>query len=47
MFSFKRVCVCVQVLQEFHQQLFVKKNFMFQRAPDFMFQPSESDTVNQ
>ncbi|XP_030294799.1 F-BAR and double SH3 domains protein 2-like [Sparus aurata] len=35
------------VLQEFHQQLFVKKNFMFQQAPDLMFQPSESDTVNQ
>ncbi|KAM8742531.1 F-BAR and double SH3 domains protein 2-like [Acanthopagrus schlegelii] len=35
------------VLQEFHQQLFVKKNFMFQRAPDFMFQPIESDTVMQ
>ncbi|XP_073335648.1 F-BAR and double SH3 domains protein 2-like [Pagrus major] len=35
------------VLQEFHQQLFVKKNFMFQQAPDFMFQPIESDTVMQ
>ncbi|KAI4792146.1 hypothetical protein KUCAC02_033580 [Chaenocephalus aceratus] len=33
------------VLQEFHQQLFVEKNLMFQQAPDFMFQPSDTDTV--
>ncbi|XP_078142768.1 F-BAR and double SH3 domains protein 2-like [Centroberyx gerrardi] len=35
------------VLQEFHQQLFVQKNIVFQRAPDFLFQPSDSDTVVQ
>lgn len=35
-----------QVLQEFHQQLFVQKNPAFQPAPDFMFQPADSDTVN-
>ncbi|XP_054481967.1 F-BAR and double SH3 domains protein 2-like [Anoplopoma fimbria] len=33
------------VLQEFHQQLFVQKNLMFQQAPDFSFQPIDSDTV--
>ncbi|KAI9528574.1 hypothetical protein NQZ68_018754 [Dissostichus eleginoides] len=33
------------VLQEFHQQLFVEKNLMFQQAPDFIFQPSDTDTV--
>lgn len=36
----------VQVLQEFHQQLFVQKNLMFQQAADFLFQPIDSDTVN-
>ncbi|KAM9348241.1 F-BAR and double SH3 domains protein 2-like [Symphorus nematophorus] len=35
------------VLQEFHQQLFVQKNLMFQQAPDFMYQPIDSDTVLQ
>ncbi|KAF3840618.1 hypothetical protein F7725_006480, partial [Dissostichus mawsoni] len=30
---------------EFHQQLFVEKNLMFQQAPDFIFQPSDTDTV--
>uniref|UniRef100_A0A3P8QXS8 FCH and double SH3 domains 2 n=1 Tax=Astatotilapia calliptera TaxID=8154 RepID=A0A3P8QXS8_ASTCA len=34
------------VLQEFHQQLFVQKNMAFQQAPDLMFQPVDSDTVN-
>ncbi|KAM6907470.1 F-BAR and double SH3 domains protein 2-like [Xenentodon cancila] len=35
------------VLQEFHQQLFVQKNPMFQQAPDFLYQPIDSDTVMQ
>lgn len=35
-----------QVLQEFHQQLFVQKNPAFQPAPDFTFQPADSDTVS-
>ncbi|KAK9536937.1 hypothetical protein VZT92_006682 [Zoarces viviparus] len=35
------------VLQEFHQQLFVQKNLMFQRASAFSFQPVDSDTVMQ
>ncbi|XP_029029865.1 F-BAR and double SH3 domains protein 2-like isoform X3 [Betta splendens] len=35
------------VLQEFHQQLFVQKNSMFQQAPDFLYQPIDSDTVTQ
>uniref|UniRef100_G3QCG3 FCH and double SH3 domains 2 n=1 Tax=Gasterosteus aculeatus aculeatus TaxID=481459 RepID=G3QCG3_GASAC len=34
------------VLQEFHQQQFVEKNPVFQAAPDFCFQPVDSDTVN-
>ncbi|CAN9501047.1 unnamed protein product [Ophioblennius macclurei] len=33
------------ILQDFHQQLFVQKNQMFQQAPDFLFQPNESDSV--
>nr|XP_024656914.1 F-BAR and double SH3 domains protein 2-like [Maylandia zebra] len=37
----------MQVLQEFHQQLFVQKNMAFQQAPDFMFQPVDSDTASQ
>ncbi|XP_026227265.1 F-BAR and double SH3 domains protein 2-like [Anabas testudineus] len=36
-----------EVLQEFHQQLFVHKNPMFQQAPDFLYQPIDSDTVVQ
>uniref|UniRef100_A0A8C2XRH7 FCH and double SH3 domains 2 n=1 Tax=Cyclopterus lumpus TaxID=8103 RepID=A0A8C2XRH7_CYCLU len=35
------------VLQEFHQQQFVQKNLVFQKAPDFSFQPIDSDTVMQ
>ncbi|XP_008280691.1 FCH and double SH3 domains protein 2-like isoform X2 [Stegastes partitus] len=35
------------VLQEFHQQQFVQKNPMFQQAPDFSYQPIDSDTVMQ
>ncbi|KAM4545327.1 F-BAR and double SH3 domains protein 2-like [Odontesthes bonariensis] len=35
------------VLQEFHQQVFVQKNSVFQQAPDFLYQPSDSDTVMQ
>uniref|UniRef100_A0A672ZUC0 F-BAR and double SH3 domains protein 2 n=1 Tax=Sphaeramia orbicularis TaxID=375764 RepID=A0A672ZUC0_9TELE len=35
------------VLQEFHQQLFVQKNLVFQHGPDFLYQPVESDTVMQ
>ncbi|KAE8287669.1 F-BAR and double SH3 domains protein 2 Carom SH3 multiple domains protein 3 [Larimichthys crocea] len=35
------------VLQEFHQQLFIQKNLVFQQAPDFLYQPIESDTVMQ
>lgn len=34
------------MLQEFHQQLFVQKNATFQPAPDFTFQPTDSDMVN-
>ncbi|KAG7279251.1 hypothetical protein CRUP_010867 [Coryphaenoides rupestris] len=34
-----------EVLQEFHQQLFVQRNQMFHKAPDFLFQPSDSDTA--
>uniref|UniRef100_A0AAQ5X8T7 FCH and double SH3 domains 2 n=1 Tax=Amphiprion ocellaris TaxID=80972 RepID=A0AAQ5X8T7_AMPOC len=36
-----------QVLQEFHQQLFVQKNPTFQQASDFLYQPIDSDTVMQ
>uniref|UniRef100_A0A8D3AWZ3 FCH and double SH3 domains 2 n=1 Tax=Scophthalmus maximus TaxID=52904 RepID=A0A8D3AWZ3_SCOMX len=35
------------VLQEFHQQLFAQKNAVFQQAPDFLYQPIDSDTVMQ
>ncbi|XP_072230622.1 F-BAR and double SH3 domains protein 2-like [Leuresthes tenuis] len=35
------------VVQEFHQQVFVQKNSVFQQAPDFLYQPSDSDTVMQ
>ncbi|XP_059207338.1 F-BAR and double SH3 domains protein 2-like [Centropristis striata] len=35
------------VLQEFHQQLFVQKNLMFQQAPDLLYQPIDSDTEVQ
>uniref|UniRef100_A0A672FDM4 F-BAR and double SH3 domains protein 2-like n=1 Tax=Salarias fasciatus TaxID=181472 RepID=A0A672FDM4_SALFA len=35
------------VQQDFHQQLFVQKNQVFQPAPDFLYQPSESDPVSQ
>ncbi|XP_075888048.1 F-BAR and double SH3 domains protein 2-like [Nelusetta ayraudi] len=35
------------VQQEFHQQLFVQKNPVFQQAPDFLYQPVDSDTVMQ
>ncbi|KAJ3589682.1 hypothetical protein NHX12_010525 [Muraenolepis orangiensis] len=34
-----------EVLQDFHQQLFVQRNPTFHKAPDFLFQPSDSDTV--
>uniref|UniRef100_A0A3Q3GRW9 FCH and double SH3 domains 2 n=1 Tax=Labrus bergylta TaxID=56723 RepID=A0A3Q3GRW9_9LABR len=33
------------VAEEFHQQLFVQSNLMFQQAPDFLYQPIDSDTV--
>ncbi|XP_047234910.1 F-BAR and double SH3 domains protein 2-like [Girardinichthys multiradiatus] len=33
------------VLQEFHQQMFVQKNPMFQQASDFLYQPVDSDAV--
>lgn len=36
----------MQVLQEFHQQLFVQTNALFQKAPDFLFQPADSDAVS-
>ncbi|CAK6964545.1 F-BAR and double SH3 domains protein 2-like isoform X1 [Scomber scombrus] len=36
-----------EVRQEFHQQLFVQKNSMFQQAADFLYQPIDSDTVMQ
>ncbi|GLD46391.1 F-BAR and double SH3 domains protein 2-like isoform X1 [Lates japonicus] len=35
------------ILQEFHQQLFAQKNPMFQQAPDFLYQPIDSDTAMQ
>ncbi|XP_041657938.1 F-BAR and double SH3 domains protein 2-like [Cheilinus undulatus] len=35
------------VAQDFHQQLFVQRNLMFQQAPDFIYQPIDSDTVMQ
>ncbi|KAM6984047.1 F-BAR and double SH3 domains protein 2-like [Tautogolabrus adspersus] len=35
------------VAEEFHQQLFVQRNLMFQQAPDFLYQPIDSDTVLQ
>ncbi|KAM7397583.1 hypothetical protein PAMA_005747 [Pampus argenteus] len=35
------------VLQEFHQQLFVQKNLIFQQAADFLYQPVDADTVMQ
>nr|XP_020502774.1 F-BAR and double SH3 domains protein 2-like [Labrus bergylta] len=35
------------VAEEFHQQLFVQSNLMFQQAPDFLYQPIDSDTVLQ
>ncbi|XP_029375129.1 F-BAR and double SH3 domains protein 2-like isoform X1 [Echeneis naucrates] len=35
------------VMQEFHQQLFAQRNPMFQQAPDFLYQPIDSDTVMQ
>uniref|UniRef100_A0A1A7YIY6 FCH and double SH3 domains 2 n=1 Tax=Iconisemion striatum TaxID=60296 RepID=A0A1A7YIY6_9TELE len=35
------------VLQEFHQQVFVQKNSMFQQASGFLYQPVDSDTVMQ
>lgn len=33
------------ILQQFHQEQFVEKNPIFQRASDFLFQPNDSDTV--
>ncbi|XP_077361658.1 F-BAR and double SH3 domains protein 2-like isoform X2 [Festucalex cinctus] len=33
------------VLQEFHQQVFVQKNAVFQKAADFSYQPIDTDTV--
>ncbi|CAL8268241.1 unnamed protein product [Merluccius merluccius] len=36
-----------EVLQDFHQQLFVQRNPTFHKAPDFLFQPSDSDAVVQ
>ncbi|KAF3705823.1 F-BAR and double SH3 domains protein 2 Carom SH3 multiple domains protein 3 [Channa argus] len=35
------------VLREFHQQMFVQKNPIFQQAPDFLYEPIDSDTVAQ
>ncbi|KAM4727127.1 F-BAR and double SH3 domains protein 2-like [Anableps anableps] len=35
------------LLQEFHQQMFVQKNPVFQQASDFLYQPADSDTVMQ
>lgn len=35
------------ILQEFHQDLFVQKNPWFQQAQEFLYQPSDSDTVVQ
>ncbi|XP_061905017.1 F-BAR and double SH3 domains protein 2-like [Entelurus aequoreus] len=34
-----------RVLQEFHQQLFVQKNPVFQKMADFSYQPIDEDTV--
>lgn len=33
------------VIQEFHQQMFVQKNPVFQKSSDFLYQPVDSDTV--
>ncbi|XP_041863770.1 F-BAR and double SH3 domains protein 2-like [Melanotaenia boesemani] len=35
------------VLQEFHQQMFVQQNSMFQQTSEFLYQPTDSDTVMQ
>ncbi|XP_030648402.1 F-BAR and double SH3 domains protein 2 [Chanos chanos] len=35
------------VLQDFHQQLFIQENIIFQKAPPFQYQPSENDAVVQ
>ncbi|XP_034033571.1 F-BAR and double SH3 domains protein 2-like [Thalassophryne amazonica] len=35
------------ILREFHQQLFVQKNPVFQQNSDFMYQPIDADTVMQ
>ncbi|XP_037543179.1 F-BAR and double SH3 domains protein 2 [Nematolebias whitei] len=35
------------VLQEFHQQMFVQKNLLFQQPSGFLYQPIDSDTVMQ
>ena len=44
--SVKDLLSIQQVLQEFHQQLFVQRNPTFHKATDFLFQPSDSDTVS-
>lgn len=33
------------ILQQFHQEQFVEKTPVFQRASDFLYQPNDSDTV--
>lgn len=33
------------ILQQFHQEQFVEKNPVFQRASDFIYHPNDSDTV--
>ncbi|CAL9685153.1 unnamed protein product [Knipowitschia caucasica] len=35
------------ILQQFHQEQFVQKCPVFQRATDFLYQPNDSDTVSQ
>ncbi|XP_068186722.1 F-BAR and double SH3 domains protein 2-like isoform X4 [Antennarius striatus] len=46
--TFSRLLGSAQgVHQEFHQQLLVQNDVLFQKAPDFLFQPADSDTVVQ
>uniref|UniRef100_A0A3Q0QZ23 FCH and double SH3 domains 2 n=1 Tax=Amphilophus citrinellus TaxID=61819 RepID=A0A3Q0QZ23_AMPCI len=38
---------CIQIMQEYNQQLFMQENPVFHKAHDFQFQPSECDTSRQ
>ncbi|CAF91179.1 unnamed protein product, partial [Tetraodon nigroviridis] len=35
------------MLQDFQEQLFIQKNWIFQQPPEFLFQPIDSDSVMQ